>query len=343
MSTQKDEVVVHTLLTREIRPIHNWHEWLAHWQAAKDLQWMESLLHVGFSVPLEQEQYGEKKYDRIDRDIFYFTIADGWADSFLFRLPEDQEKEYKVGHDSNWNVIKKTPSELRQQLAGKAFDMLCSNFFKVKLGNNRDGFDFPKVWKELIVSERLFPVIQNFFRVEKGRYSDFVEILNLSLRDDGRSHNERQAVNFLLNLAQFLWTWKEPDTSWPNSKEEKTDERLAAMRVRVDTAKPWMIEVLAVLKRLDVLQGWILKLDEACLAKLKEIALSNELKTHQHPVIKARLVATLDEACYLGSETAWFLKEHELMTKEHKRLGTILEAERKKVEADREIKKLTSK
>ncbi len=340
MSTQKDEGVVHTLLTREIRPIRNWHEWLARWQAAKDLQWMESLLHVGFSVPLERWQHGEREYNRIDRDIFYFTIANGWADNYLLCLQENQEKKYYAGYDSNGNVIKKTLGELRQQLAHKAFNMLCLNFFKVKLRNNRDGFD--EVWERLIVSERLFPVIQNFFRVEERRYGNHLRILNLPLRDDKRSHNEQQAVNFLLNLAQFLWMWEEPNTEW-YSEREKIDERLAATRVRVDTAKSWMVEVLAILKGLDVLRKWILKLDKACLAKLKEIALRNELSTYQHPVIKNRPVATLDEACYFGSKTAWLLKEHELMTKEHERLGKILKAEREKAKVSREIEELTSK
>lgn len=344
MATQKDESAVHTLLTREIRPIRNWHEWLARWQMAEDFQWMESLLHVGFSVSLEREAHGEKEYNCIDRDIFYFSIADGWANRYLLQLPTDGDNEYyAVGRDSNGNVIKKGPNELRQQLARKAFDMLCLNFFKVELlRGGRRGDEFNDVWESLVVSERLFPIIQSFFRAEKAEFSDNVRIRNLSYRDE-RSHNERQAVNFLLNLAKFIWGWKKPDTKWYGSRKDEADKRFAATRARVDAAKPWMVEVLAELNGFDVLREWILELDKACLAKLKEVALRNELSQYRHPVTKDRQVATLDEACYVGSKTAWFFKEYELMTKEHKRLGAILEAEQQKTEANRRIDELTAK
>lgn len=65
--------------------------------------------------------------------------------------------------------------------------------------------------------------------------------------------------------------------------------------------------------------------------------------THRHPVLNDRPVATLDEACYVGSMTAWFLEEYELRKREHNRLELILEAERQKEEADQQIKKLTAK
>jgi hypothetical protein len=343
------EVAIHTLLTREIRPIHNWHEWLAYWQATENLEWMESLLHVGFNVSLERSKYGEKVYDRVDRIIFYFTIADGWADDSLLELSTDKNEEYVVGRDAHGNTIRKKQRELRQQLARKAFDMLCPNLFKVELmGGGRHGDQFGEVWERDIVSERLFPVIQNFFRAEKDRYGDN-RIRNLShgwLCE--RSHSEQQAEIFLLNLAKFVWAWKEPDASFgyrgSDKEEEEIEKRFAEMRIRVDTAKPWMVEVLAKLNRLDALREWILELDAACLAKLKEIAFRTELsKGWRHPVAKYRPVATLDEACFVDSKAAWLIQEHALKTREYKRLTAIREAEWKREEAERSIKELTGK
>lgn len=253
---------IHTLLTREIRPIRDWYEWLAHWQWAEDSQWMESLLHCGFNILLENgRSFGDKEYDEIDRLTFYLTIADGWVDNYLLRLSTDGDKKYNVGWDSNGNIIRKTPRELRQQLAQKAFDLLCLNFFrKVELlEGGRRGDEFNKDWERMITSERLFPLIQNFFRVEKERFSD-IGIRNLSLEDDRRSHNEQQAVNFLLNLAKFIWGWEEPEIPSYHPSKEEIDKRLAETRVRVDAAKPWMVEVLAFLGRLDVFESGYLNL-----------------------------------------------------------------------------------
>jgi len=340
---QKDETAIHTLLTREIRPIRNWNEWLARWQAAEDIQWMESLLHVGFSISFER-QYGEREYDRVDRYIFYFTIADGWADDYLLKLKEDEGRTYSVGQDANWNTINKTPSELRQQVARKAFNMLCMNLFKIDLGGTdiRGDGRFDRIWEESIASERLLPVIQNFFRLEESRYGSSIRIRNLSYPGNRRPHNEQQAINFLLNLAKFLWGWKKPNTQFSSNKDEM-DKHFAAKRVCLDAAKPWMTEILVELNELDVLRERILELDDACLAKLREIALHAELSNFRHPVMEDRSVATLNEACYVDSRSAWLLKVHELKAREDGRLRMIRESEQQKVDADYRIQKLTGK
>jgi hypothetical protein len=338
-ATQDEEVaVVHTLLTREIRAIRNWHEWLARWQEAKDLQWMESLLHVGFSVPLDRGAHGERVYDQIDREAFYLSIADGWADGRLLELPTDGDRRCLIGYDSNGDRIEKTQREIRKQLAQKAFKVLCSNFFKVGLSaGDPHGDEFNQIWVTSVVSERLFPVIQRFFRI--GGYD--LKILNLSSWLKEELHNQQEAVAFLVKLAKFMWGWREP-TQYLGSDKEQAMERFAAMRSRIDTAKPWMVEVLVNLDRLDVVRGWMLELDEACLAKLKEIALRNKLRQWTHHVRMDRPVATLDEACFVGSKAAWFLKEHELMRRENKRLKAIREAEERKEAADDEIEGLTA-
>ncbi len=336
------------VVVRNIQPTSNWNEWIGLWESTLNLQWKESLLHEGFKIPLGRREFGEREYDEIDRLAFYFAVADGWTDASILRFPEDEGKEYRVGCDSCGNAIRKTPSELRQELARKAFDMLCLNFFKTELlVRGRHGDEFGKEWERIIASEQFFPVIQNFFRVQEARLSDRIEIRNLFHRDETRSHNERLAVDFLVNLAKFIWGWREPDDEHYYSSEDKKKERreyLAATRSRIDAAKPWMIEVLAWLDRIDVLRKWILELDKACLAKLKEIAMRNEFDGYYpSPVRERRPVVTLDEACYLGSKAAWFLKEHELRIREHKRLTAIQEAEKQIKEAGQKIEQLSSK
>jgi len=347
------EKAVHPLLTREIRPIYNWCEWLACWESGQGYQWFESLLHVGFQVSLESGKYGEKEYDRIDRIIFYLKVADGWASysSSSFWHSTDPRDSVSLGWDSEGHRVTKTMAELRQLLARKAFDVLCLNFFKMeKLGRGRDGEFFNEGWENVVSSERLFPVIMNFFRVEEefSRFRMCNLVLN-SLNEERRSHNEKQAVAFLLNLAEFIW--ERPSDLLPpywlkGEEKEKFEKQLAATAVRVEAAKPWMVEVLYALGRLDVLDKRILLLEEACLAKLKEIALRTKLDHRQHvgqSMEEGRFAKTIDEALLVGSEAALFLKKHEVMFKENKRLENIYKAEQARDEAERKLKELTSK
>ncbi len=345
------ESLVYNLLNREIQPIRNWNEWLERWLLAATIEEMLGLLHAGFNVPLEHSRYGEKEYDNIDRAVFYLTIADGWADNDLLKTPTDRElgeRECRFGRDQHGNRVHRTASELRQVVALKAFDILCLNFFRTELKKEgRYGESFGRFWEQGVASNRLFPVILDFFRTEELKayemlWLDRVRIRNLTCQREC-SHNEELARNFLLNLARFIWEWKETDVRLGYGEDQKKaiEKRDAEMRARLDAAKPWMVEVLVSLGGFDLLREWMLELNKPCLDKLKEIALRNKLDECLHPVTKDRKVATLDEACYLGSQVAWLLKEHELKVSENKRLNAIREAERKKEEANRRIKELT--
>jgi hypothetical protein len=341
MSQPKSEVeATHNLFTREIRPIRNWHEWLERWQAAVSLEEMLGLLHVGFNVSLDCSQWSEKIYSNIDRLIFYFMIADGWGDSSLLEIPEDRGNDYQVGRDHNGNVIHKTPSELRQLLAQKAFGVLCQNFFKAELHEGRNGFEGD--WETVVCSEQLFPIIQKYFRADDRRFSSGIHIRNLPYRHHEQSHSGKLATNFLINLAKFIWRWKEHQIWLSNPDLGELEKQQRKVRARLDAAKPWTVEVLSWLGELNVLREWIMELDRPCLAKLREIAMRQKLEGHRHSVAKERKVSTLDEACYVGSKSAWFLKEYELKRREHERLTSILEEQRKIEEADRKIKKLSS-
>jgi hypothetical protein len=334
------EIVKTHPLKREIRPPYNWCELLARWEASgNDYFWKESLLHNGFNVSLDWH-HGEKKYDEIDRLMFYFEVAESWGDYSSFALPDDRwENKYKIGKDSEGRWIEKTGPELRQNLARKAFDMLCLNFFRaVQVFEHRPCSEkFHYNWERLVVSGRLFPVIQHFFRVDKEyptlKDNNNVVLRNLSFFADRRSNNEQHAVAFILNLAHFLWERERPDPFDYNATKEEIEKYLIDSAERIRLAKPWMIEVLAELRQLDVLEEWILCLDKTCVAKLTEIAL-----LRNRPQFK-----TLDEACFAGSRAAWLLKKHELMTREDKRLQEIRETELAVAEAQRKLQELQGK
>lgn len=344
MSTEQEttkEVAVHPLFTRDVRPIYNWNEWLAHWQTAKNIEWIESLLHCGFNISLERYEYGETEYNHIDRIMFYFTIADGWADYYLLKASREDE-QYHVGYDKNGNRINKSTSDLRKQIAQKAFDMLCQNFFKEKEYQYEDSES--NFWST-VFSEKLFPIIQNFFRAKKESIGDRIEICNLHGRVDRQSHNEQLVVDFLLKLAKFIWEWEEMEIHSYWKEEEKKDTREYNLRRRadIDGAKLWMIEVLNQLDKLDVVRPWMLGLNKPCLDKLKEIAMRSKLSKYNHDVEEDRLVATLDEARLVNSKAAWFLEEYRLKTKEIERLRVIHEAKLAAEKAQRNLERLTAK
>lgn len=334
------EFPFHTTLSRSIRPDLNWNELMERWQTAITLEDMLSVLHRGFRGGLFENRFpGERVYDQTDRLIFYFAIADGWEDSSSLRLPGDEMvPRLLMGYDKHDRPMQKAPCELRQVVAQKAFDMLCLNYFKtmpsIKTGHEER--DFHRDW-ENVASERLFPVIQRFFRVKNRK------MRNLSHLNDRRSHNEWLAAEFVINLAKFIWEWREYEISHWSSHEEETKKFNMETRFRLDASKPWTIEILSALGRLDVLQQWMFELDKECLKKLKEIAMSNKFSEYREPVRENRPVASLDEACYLGSPAAWFLKEHELRTSEHKRLLAVARSKQKIKEAEEELKKLAGK
>ena len=337
--------VFHNLFSREIRPIRSWSEWLERWQAAVTLEEMLGLIHVGFGVSYDTYR-DETQYDQSDRLAFYFRIADGWADHYhLLRVTGENEVEYVVGRDKNGNMIRKSPSELRQRVARKAFDMLCLNFFKLDLHQDRD--ESTDRWMIDVVFGQLFLIIQGFFRLEKHEgvvFGDRFKIRNLQGFADDWSPNEKHVVDFFIALAKFVWRWKDDGKSlWIESyRIIRFEENVAEMRSRLIVAKLWILEVLSQMDMLDILDKWLLEFDKDCLAKLEEIALRSELKDHRDPVSKDRKVNSVEEACYADSSAAWMLQKYKLMKNEDERLKAILDAQRNKEEADQELKRLTS-
>jgi hypothetical protein len=230
--------------------------------------------------------------------------------------------------------VERTESAQRQALARKAFDMLAAHFFKMPeiREDSCDRDREERRWLERFVFGPTFSVVRNFFKPETDAFNDSVSIRNLPRRHERSSPGEKQTIEFLLKLANFLWTWKSPMPSmWGKSPEDqvkrkKEMEEILATKAVVDGAKPWMIEVLEGLRELRLLGKW--KLDAPCLAVLKKIALRSEFSVHSHPVIRDRKAKTIDEACYLGSQAAWLIKRHELAAHEHRRLDAIVQAAR---------------
>lgn len=332
------QIVPLGLFSREIRPIRNWHEWLMRWQVAETIEEMLGLLHVGFSVEIGGGGWREPEYELSDRVEFYLTVADGWMDADLLERSGDSG-EYYFGKDEFGNRSRKRTKELRQVLARKAFDMLATNFFNAM--KVKDGYR-NQIWDEALTG-RLFPVIQNFFRTEKAKYGGRIVVRNLPWRDEV-SHNEKRMIGFLLNIIENVWKWsEEPLSSWWK-EEEKDKARLinAELRARFDGAKPWTVEVLVYLGRLDILRGLWESLDVPSITRLKEIALRTEVPDPETPrwSYRQRRAKTLEEAVHAGSLVAGFLVELDIKRSEARRFKKIREALEARTKAERALEEL---
>ncbi|MFA6554110.1 MAG: hypothetical protein WCS89_01230 [Candidatus Paceibacterota bacterium] len=327
---------IHDLFSREIRPIQNWNEWLERWQSAKTYEEMLGLLHRGYKViSFDPQKHGDKKYCPNDRDLFYLTIADGWTSSSLLEKPTEHPSwAFRMKRENNNEAEDLSISEIRQLLATKAFEMLCANFFNIGpyIYNGEENWR----WITLVSEKKLFTIVQNFFRVET-RFSE-LQVRNIDIGDKDLRHEN--AKKFLLRLANFMWAWEEdPIREWDSCGVEKERKNLM-IRSTISSAMFWMIEVLCCIKELRLLDKHILKLDDNCLMKMKEIAFRSKFCAHSEYVMKERNVMSIEEACLLGSAPAWLFKKHQIMKAEDKRLKKIRKAEQVKELAEQQLKKL---
>ena len=299
----KQSKFVNPIIARKMDLIFNWHHWLTLWAEATTLEQMLGLLHCGFTVSLNKK-YGEPKYEEVDRVAFFLEIADGWADESSLRAKgEDRDREtFTLGYDKNGNPNRYSEAGLRKMIARKAFELLCVNYFNHE-PKYRD--EYSSKWSELVVSAKIYPLLQHFFRVVR---CDHEQAKLANVGDSWRpTHHDEIVKAFMLNLANFVWEYKLKTRAWEkrSSEDEQKDEEFQA---RLDASKPWLIEVLRFYDELGRLRKHLLNLDKPCLAKLGELAMRNEIKEWPNN----RPVANLNEARYVRSKAAWLLAEREL-------------------------------
>jgi hypothetical protein len=332
---------VHPLITKTAHGIRDWGEWLDLWEAAESFQTLNGLLHVGFSVNLpwrtEDRENGKDWHDRV---LFYLQVADRWKEHGWCVTESEANERFFIGLNEKGEGVHKNAGELRGKLSEKAFAMLAGHFFNAELWDLYEHRKFFWIWNGIGSSERLLAELAHFFRLD-GSAVLGSRMVNLGWRD--QSHHEVRAEKFLKNFATYLWEWQTGEP-WTGDEEKKRAhrERVAAHHARLGAAKLWVVESLDALHQLSFLERWMDRLDKPVLGKLQEIAMRTELKSYSHPVKDHRKVATLEEACYAGSDAAWLLARHKLLTREGKRLRSIQEAQEERDKAEQKIKKLSA-
>jgi len=297
----------HPLVAKEIGYIANWTEWEKIWEEETRTEFLHSLLHFGFEVRASTEE------EAIARICKYLEIADGCFDYHTFSADSVQLASYQHRFGGEVNA-----QNLRYVLGQKAFQMLCQNLFK---NTSKENY-LPSWLNSVTIQPRVFCKILWFFRL-----NDDGRMYNLW---DAKGHNAEIATNFAREFACFAWKYND------NYYDRLHGNEAAIFR----EARPAMIEILFGLHETNFLleQERYKSFDEACDKKLEELSLS--FKLYGHGFLNAK-PKTIEEACFAGSEGARALILLRIMKGESARLERLRDLEIQRLEAEREISKLS--
>lgn len=232
-------------LEKSVRRVQSWKDWKNAWDSTERLEFLHSLLHFGFEAHLEDEEFTE-------RVLFYLQVAEGWT---MFT-------------DSG-----------SHQLARKAFEMLCLNYFKQVQSKN---ITLDRKPAELERDLRIHQALLIFFRPQAeldvcGR----LPLVNVGLLT---GHHAEIVKSFLPELIRLCWY---------NRNQ------------RMQRYRPRYVEILASLGELELLTrrkapNLDLEIDNQAMAKLEELALKPRPRLEGEPIIPN----DVEHAAFLGSAEA---------------------------------------
>lgn len=327
MTTQTVEADPALLINKKIRPIGNWHEWLQMWKNTDTLEQLIGLLHCGMNVSMDRFSSDPKKYEFSDRYIFYFKVANQWKHPIYADDEGRVANNRFVATTKDGQLVHMDVGAARRMIAEKAFEMLCSHYFKFALSaeshtGRRQRF------QSKIIDVSTFQVLMDFF-MRDGKVENIPSEQN---------HTRKVTVDFLLELVQFVWSWEEEPCY---SHDEESYKKAVQERVIIiGNARIWSLHILNHLGKLSSLKEHFTKLSKPVITELKVIARRVEMDFDDGE--GHRNAKTIDEACYAGSAAALLLKRYELWTREHQRLKQIREAKEKAQAVQARLRKLTS-
>lgn len=203
----------------EVQHIADWKHWRELWDSTFLTEFRHSLLHFGFEVPANTQK------ERLERICFYLATADNHAESKNLETPV--EKQSGIPIRSAFNNYRTTlgyvchpPSELRQKIARKAFEVLCLNFFRDQRNPNACDLRQP-AWTEDVFQGEVFSALLWFLRTD-----EYGSLINADWR-----HNDNHLKtfrDFALKFCKVAWEYR-------------------------DTARPQLVQILVALDKIEVL------------------------------------------------------------------------------------------
>jgi hypothetical protein len=302
-----------TLIQTNDRSIRDWTQWKELWDKADVAEVRHSLLHFGFAIEID---HGESR----ERIKTYLSIADGWnahRHEHFATADEQESWEFKNLSPSR----RKDPWHLRAQMARKAFEVLCLQIFKKleeKPGQEHwsNYLHDPVVLKELLAFF-LLPSIMPW----GGQPRNFPE-------ESRVDHHSDVAFRFLNKLVEYYWL----------ERDDLPREVIGLYpEIRVT-----LIDILHHLGRPGFVwqRGNRNDLDDACLARMHEIALAQEHYVPQEDV--HRRPKDIGEAAYFGSGEAEVLLLLKNFHRQKSRMDRIKLLRSKVDDATRSLERLTT-
>lgn len=281
----------------------NWENWVLSFESEDSVAKRIGMLYTAFETPADSDE----------RIRYLLALAEGYDDDIRGTGDPDYRNDYE------WNTPygRMRVARVRAVVARKAFDILCTRFFK----NDKSEGDEP-AWAGIVRDIQTLEAVFHFFRLEKpvGSY----RFVNLSYHKVSRNeHHVAIAAKFLQQLVEYAWPNWRSIYDWG----EEFD-RFAVFR----PFYPQLIEILYGLGRLGLLlEGkrfeW---LSSRCLAVLEKLAFLD------------RKCDTLEEAMLGGSPAARVILNVGILRREKKRQRDIRIAEQRVKQAQQQLQNLKS-
>ncbi|OGZ27519.1 MAG: hypothetical protein A2427_01625 [Candidatus Nealsonbacteria bacterium RIFOXYC1_FULL_40_7] len=267
-------------------------EWRALWRKEKYFHQRMGLLHA----------LTDSWWQDCELVSFLLSVADGFFRTCNF---SSGSNDFRI-------------TEMRREIAKKAFSILCSKFFK---GGVRD--DKLPLWWWALEQEELLEKVLWFLRP-----GNTVGLRN-PIPPDG--HIREIYSSFLREIAHLAWVFQYPGETLLEWQREKVEPA----KTRLIRARPQLVYVLDELREIEWLNERDLELDEPTIAKLKELALEGKVWLPSDGTTQGdaslRKPNNIREAVLGGSVEAMTVLISEVKQRERERIRRLFEESRRKV------------
>lgn len=299
--------IEHPLTNKGIESFGTWEMWRSAWEKTNDPKQLLGLLQFGFNTLVRD------KKEAIDRVCWYLDMADGHNSADNFGVRGAQTEQYEQP-----SLEQLSSRQRKRLLSGKAFDILCTKFFK-----NRNSLNERPSWFRLVSEQQVFLRMLWFFRPDEENRC----IINLSEVGYGyeTSHHLSVAQEFAGMFCEFVLEL----SHFRNSLDDFNESN----RQVFEDARPAIIRLLVGLSREDILLKHDFPFNTIALNELHRIVFLQKFwygRSQQKP-------QTVAEAFYLGSRAAKVHILLEIRERERVRFEEIEELRRKKEAIDREL------
>ena len=289
-------IMEHPLRLKSFGTIGDWTAWREVWERAETAEELISILHYWPSDCINQS--------RESIICFYFEVADGCQGDFTFPYHGGEEARYHSKMGGGEHTYRQR--ELRREIARKAWQVLCNEFFTDKPTDN-----VPSWWND-ILNPTIFAKLLWFFRPIQGSSHN-----NFPPRRHKSDHYVEVTYKF---LAEFLDVVLSYDYLNPPFRERLHDHaRMRKVQEMFQAAQP---ELLAIAREADLLELLLREgvvLGKQTIKLLKKAALATKNEKGLLPGEKVPYCRTIEEALWNGSKDA----------EVHLLLGAKMEMERR--------------